>query len=250
MKLSDAGLELIIESEGKLQPIGDGRYLAYRCPAGVWTIYTGCTEGVHEGMIISEAEGKAMFRRELAKHEAAVARLVAVDLTQGQYDSLVSFSYNCGIGALTGSTLLKKLNAGDTKGACNEFSKWDKCNGKPLRGLTIRRAKEAALFASRDEAPMMAQAVDVPKDPMTATGALIKVAAPAAAGLEVARNTISLPPPPTEALQTAGAWKSFAAQATEFGQWLWAPSNRVSVAIVLAAMALVIYWSKRQESNG
>jgi len=200
-------------------------------------------------MIWTRNEAEVALRRELAKHEAAVARLVTVDITESQSDALISFSYNCGIAALTGSTLLKKLNAGDSKGACAEFAKWDKVKGKPLRGLTIRRAKEAALFASRDEPPMMAQAVDTPKEPMTATGALVKVATPAVGALEVARQTISLPAPPAEAMQTASAWKVFAGQAQEFGAWLWAPSNRISVGLILAGMALVIYWSKRQEQK-
>ena len=167
MNLSDAGLDLIIECEGKLRDLGDGRYAAYRCPAGVWTIYIGCTEGVREGMIVTEEEGREMLRRELAKHEAAVNRLVTVEMAQGQYDALVSFSYNLGTGALAKSTLLKKLNAGDNPGACAEFAKWNKAGGKVLRGLTIRRAKEAAMFASREEPAPMPQKVDVPKEPMT-----------------------------------------------------------------------------------
>ncbi|MEQ1652506.1 MAG: hypothetical protein ABL897_08470, partial [Hyphomicrobium sp.] len=60
MNLSAAGLDLIISSEGKLKALSDGRYIAYRCPAGVPTIYTGCTEGVKDGMIVTEDEGKAM----------------------------------------------------------------------------------------------------------------------------------------------------------------------------------------------
>jgi lysozyme len=191
MNLSDAGLDLIISSEGKLKPLNDGRYIAYRCPAGVWTIYTGCTVGVKEGMIVTEAEGKAMFRRELDKHEAAVRRLVTVDITQSQFDALVSFSYNVGEGALSKSTLLKKLNKGDHAGACKEFMKWDKAAGRQLRGLTIRRAREAAMFATREnEPPAMAQAVMPPKEPITATQATI-AAAPVAAGAVPAVQAVS-----------------------------------------------------------
>lgn len=231
MQLSDAGLDLIISSEGKLKALGDGRYVAYRCPANVWTIYTGCTEGVKEGMIVTEDEGKEMFRRELGKHEAAVRRLVTVDLTQGQFDALVSFSYNVGSGALGKSTLLKKLNKGDHAGACKEFMKWDKAAGRQLRGLTIRRAREAAMFATREnEPPAIAQAVTPPKEPVTATQA----ATVATVGVSAATQ---LPKPPTAILESATAWKGFSAQVLEFGTF--ALSSPKSIAVIVVAGAAV-----------
>ncbi|NDD75636.1 MAG: lysozyme [Gammaproteobacteria bacterium] len=162
MVLSDAGLDFITSFEGKLKPIGDGKYVAYKCPAGVWTIYAGCTEGVHAGMIITEEEGAEMMRHELAKHEKAVRDLVTVDLTQSQYDALVSFSYNVGTGALSKSTLLKKLNAGDYAGAAARFADWNKGGGKVLPGLVRRRAAEAEMFMKGDAAGMP-QKVDQPK---------------------------------------------------------------------------------------
>ena len=164
MNISDNGLRLIYEFEGRHRKLGDGRYIAYRCPAGVWTIHAGVTEGVEEGMIVTEAEGEAMFRKEIAKHEAAVMRLATVDLNQNQFDALVSFSYNCGTGALQKSTLLRKLNAGDTAGAARAFAAWNKGGGKVLPGLVRRRAAESALFlkpVAQDE-PDMPQAVDLP----------------------------------------------------------------------------------------
>ena len=231
MNLSPAGLDLIISSEGKLKALGDGRYMAYRCPANVWTIYTGCTEGVKEGMIVTEEQGKEMFRRELGKHEAAVRRLVTVDLTQGQFDALVSFSYNVGSGALGKSTLLKKLNKGDYPGACKEFMKWDKAAGKQLRGLTIRRAREAAMFATREnEPPAIAQAVTPPKEPVTATQA----ATVATVGVSAATQ---LPKPPTAILESATAWKGFSAQVLEFGTF--ALSSPKSIAVIVVAGAAV-----------
>lgn len=231
MQLSDAGLSLIISSEGKLKALGDGRYVAYRCPANVWTIYTGCTEGVKEGMIVTEEQGKEMFRRELGKHEAAVRRLVTVDLTQGQFDALVSFSYNVGSGALGKSTLLKKLNKGDYPGACKEFMKWDKAAGKQLRGLTIRRAREAAMFATREnEPPAIAQAVTPPREPVTATQA----ATVATVGVSAATQ---LPKPPTAILESATAWKGFSAQVLEFGTF--ALSSPKSIAVIVVAGAAV-----------
>lgn len=252
MQLSDAGLNLIISSEGKLKALGDGRYIAYRCPANVWTIYTGCTVGVHEGMIVTEDEGKAMFRAELEKHEAAVRRLVTVDLTQGQFDALVSFSYNVGSGALEGSGLLKKLNKGDYPGACKEFAKWDKATVKgkkvALRGLTIRRANEAAMFATRDEAPQIAQKVEAPKEPITALQASIAAGSvtagvvPAVQAVSEAVKVPGLVQPPMGVLETASAWKGFSARVLEFGAF--AVSNPKSIAVILIAGAAVWFGPK------
>lgn len=153
MKLSANGRQKIIGYEGKLRSLGDGRYIAYRCPANVPTIYTGCTHGVHDGMIVTEAEGEAMFAKELAKFEDAVARLVKVELNQNEFDALVSFAYNCGEGALARSTILKKLNKGDRVGAAGAFKMWNKGGGRVLRGLVERRASEAALFLKPVAAP-------------------------------------------------------------------------------------------------
>lgn len=165
MNISDAGVRMIVGFEGKLRPIGDGRYVAYRCPAGVWTIYAGVTEGVHEGMVCTEAEGETMFRRELIKHEAAVGRLATVPLNQNQFDALVSFSYNCGAGALAKSTLLRRLNAGDYEGAARCFAAWNKGGGRVLPGLVSRRAREASLFLKPVEQapePTMPHKIDEP----------------------------------------------------------------------------------------
>ena len=78
--------------------------------------------------------------------EPNLNRMVKVTINQNQFDALADFCYNLGWPALEKSTLLKKLNAGDFVGAKAEFAKWDKAGGKPLLGLTKRRAKEAALF--------------------------------------------------------------------------------------------------------
>ena len=80
------------------------------------------------------------------RYEPDVLRLVSAELTQSQFDALVSFTYNLGASALARSTLLKKLNAGDYAGAAEEFERWDKCNGKPLAGLARRRHAEKSLF--------------------------------------------------------------------------------------------------------
>lgn len=75
-----------------------------------------------------------------------VAPLLEVPVKHHQFDALVSFAYNVGIGNLKSSTLLRKLNAGDYDGAALEFHRWKRSNGRVLPGLVRRRAAEALLF--------------------------------------------------------------------------------------------------------
>ena len=90
-----------------------------------------------------------LFARDFAKFQEKVRGLLgSAPTTQGQFDALVSFAYNVGSRALSTSTLLKKLNAGDIKGAADEFLRWNKSGGKVMPGLTNRRKAERALFLS------------------------------------------------------------------------------------------------------
>lgn len=190
MQISDAGLDLVKNFEGYLRALPDGNCIAYRCPAGVWTIGWGCTRGVKAGMIWTPEQATEGLCRELAECEAAVSRLVTVEINQHQFDALVSFTYNCGTGALQKSTLLKRLNAGDYAGAAAAFAMWDKAkvNGKmtTLRGLTRRRAAEKELFLRpmpevEAEPEPMPQAV-VPPPPIAKSGTIWGTAAGAVAG--------------------------------------------------------------------
>lgn len=165
MNISQAGLDLIVSFEGYHRKLANGDCTTYRCPANVLTIGFGCTEGIREGEVWTRQQAEKALMRELAKFEAAVTRLVTVEINQNQYDALVSFAYNCGEGALGKSTLLRKLNAGDFDGAANAFAMWTKGGGRVLPGLVRRRAAEAALFrkpAEPAEEPDMPQGVDIP----------------------------------------------------------------------------------------
>ena len=144
MKTSDAGLKLIMQFEGL-------RRKAYRCPAGVWTIGYGHTSAagapeVRDGLRISAQEAEAILKKDLAGFEAAVVGMVKTKLTQAQFDVLVSFAYNCGVGALRASTLLKRVNTGGFDAVPAELMKWTKAKGKELPGLVRRRRAEAALW--------------------------------------------------------------------------------------------------------
>lgn len=139
MKTNDKGLNLIKDFEGC-------RLKAYLCPAGVWTIGYGHTQGVKPDMVITQLDAERFLRQDLKRFEDAISTLVKVSLTPNQFSALVSFVYNVGINAFKNSTLLRKLNQKDYKGAANELLRWDKVNGKPLLGLTKRRIAEKDLF--------------------------------------------------------------------------------------------------------
>jgi GH24 family phage-related lysozyme (muramidase) len=123
---------------------------SYLCPAGVWTIGWGTTQvdgrPVVEGMTTTRAQADEWFAADLAAFEACVLRDVRVELSQSEFDALVSFAYNVGCGAFRDSTLLKKLNTGDRAGAADEFARWNKGGGQVLAGLTRRREAERNMF--------------------------------------------------------------------------------------------------------
>ena len=138
--LKPSDVELIKESEGL-------RLKAYLPTKNdVWTIGWGHTQGVFPGQVISREEATEFLYADLAWVQKALNRYVEVPLTQNMYDALTSFIFNLGETNFRTSTLLKKLNGKDYKGAANELPRWNKQKGKPLTGLTIRRAKERDLF--------------------------------------------------------------------------------------------------------
>ncbi len=111
-------------------------------PGDVPTIGFGTTEGVKPGDTITAPRAVARALADVQKFEGALKTCVKVPLAQYEYDAYVSLSYNIGSSAFCGSTLVKKLNAGDYAGACQQILVWDKFKGKPLRGLTTRRQAE------------------------------------------------------------------------------------------------------------
>lgn len=114
-------------------------------PGDILTIGFGTTGGVKPGDRITPPKALARALTDVQKFEGAVKRCVTVPLHQFEYDAYIRLSYNIGTGAFCNSTLVKKLNAGDYKEACQQILVWNKFKGKPLRGLTIRRQKEYKL---------------------------------------------------------------------------------------------------------
>ena len=144
MRTSGAGIRHIREFEGE-------RLKAYKCSAGVWTIGVGHTSAageptVVEGMTITANESAAILARDLAAFELGVERMLKVDVSQNQFDVLVSFAFNCGLGALKKSTLLKRVNEGKFDAVPAELMKWTKAGGKEVAGLVRRRRAEAKMW--------------------------------------------------------------------------------------------------------
>ena len=126
---------------------------AYPDPAtggAPWTIGWGHTgPEVVRGLVWTQTKADAQLLTDLAERELSVSCAVTSIITQGQFDALVVFVYSLGHGNFEGSTLLRLVNAGDMDEAIEQFPRWNKANGKPMRGLTRRRAAEAALFAGK-----------------------------------------------------------------------------------------------------
>lgn len=142
MKLSNTGLSLIKSFEGV-------RLTAYKAvqTEKYWTIgYGHYGPDVKQNMKITQAQADAYLKTDVARFEKAVNENVKVPLNQNQFDALVSFTYNCGEGALQRSTLLELLNQGKYEEAADQFDVWIKSGNKVLNGLVKRRAKEKELF--------------------------------------------------------------------------------------------------------
>ena len=142
-QITDDGIDLIKRFEGFSSSI-------YICPAGYPTIGYGHVVRDDEKQRFAEGidreEGESLLRQDVRWAERGVLRLIDVPLTDGQFDSLVSFTFNLGTGALQRSTLRRKLNRQEFEAAAGEFRRWVWAGGRKLKGLIKRREAEKALF--------------------------------------------------------------------------------------------------------
>ena len=124
------------------------RLNSYLCPAGVWTIGYGHTDGVNQGMLITEKMADAFLKQDIRNAEHSINQMDA-ELTQEQFDALVSFVFNVGVRAFNVSTLRKKIlkNPNDLSIA-DEFRRWVYAGDKKLPGLIKRREQEIKLYYS------------------------------------------------------------------------------------------------------
>lgn len=136
--MGDLGLALLKEFEGC-------RLTAYTCPAGVLTIGYGSTgPHVKPGMTISETEAEALLKQDLTRFEKGISEQINVPLDQCEFDALVSWAFNCGLGATADSTLRRRLNAGENKSTvfAEELPRW---TSGGMAGLVRRRDAEVKL---------------------------------------------------------------------------------------------------------
>ena len=147
MKVNKQGIQLVKSFEGCFLN-------AYLCPAKVWTIGYGNTKyqngtAVKQGDKITQEQAEALLSDILAEFSKDVSKLIKVELNDNQFSALVSFTFNLGVGALSKSTLLKKVNANpNDKTIESEFMKWVSAGGKKLNGLVRRRTAESKLYFS------------------------------------------------------------------------------------------------------
>ena len=139
----ERGLALIKESEGL-------RLSTYLDAVGKPTIGYGhlIRPGETFNGPISQQQAEALLRKDLADTEQGIAKAVRVSITQGQFDALVSFTFNLGAGALQRSTLRRKVNREEHADVPAEFMKWVWAGGKKLKGLIRRREAEAGLYTN------------------------------------------------------------------------------------------------------
>lgn len=154
LQVSKRGVEVLRHLEGAAQR-------AYVCPAGLMTIGVGhvlTKDELYSGKIfidgdevkwrdgLTDKQVDGLLRQDLYFYQKCVAAYVTVPLSSYQFDALVSFCFNVGMGAFRGSTLLKMLNRGEYAAVPAQLKRWNKCNGKTLNGLTRRREIEAGMW--------------------------------------------------------------------------------------------------------
>ena len=147
MQISNKGIQLIKHYEGV-------RNKPYRDCVGLWTVGVGHLIGDGKSLpeswnkLFTTEEVDALLKQDLVRFERGVQKLLPVPLTQNQFDALISFSFNLGLGVLQRSTLRQNILRKDFKGAAEEFLKYVRAGGKIVKGLVTRRNDEKALFES------------------------------------------------------------------------------------------------------
>lgn len=143
MKISEEGISLIKKFEGcKLE--------AYLDAVDVPTIAYGRTKDVKIGDICTQQQAEDWLEEELVEYEGYVNEAVKVELTQPQFDSLVSWTYNLGPSNLNRSSMLRVLNTSDYDNVPEQIMRWNKAGGRVLAGLVRRREAEAEMFKGND----------------------------------------------------------------------------------------------------
>ena len=236
MKTSPKGIALITEFEGF-------RSAAYQDVVGVWTIGYGFTKGVQPGDTMTKAQAKARLAVELGEYEEGVLSACTNPPNQNEFDALVCFAFNVGVGGMSKSSVIKAHNRGDHQAAARAFSLWVKAGGKEWPGLVRRRAAEAALYltpmaddvSDPSEGPIleMPQAVEPERKMASSEINKASVAAGGTAAIAAA----------TQSAQLIGDFKN---AADSLGNWL----VPILLIAVVALCGYVVYMRFKQRSSG
>ncbi len=231
------------------------RLRAYRCPAGVWTIGWGETDGVVPGMVWSQAQADQRFCDSLTAFTHQVQALLKAHAEPNQLGALVSLAYNIGVGAFARSSVLKAHNAGDEQAAARAFGLWNKARVggvlTVLAGLTRRRAAEAALYLTPEpgeQMQRMPQAVAVESSlkssPIAQGGAATTALGGAVAAAEV------LSPVADQVQGVSGMVATLRGLGDQVREFLGLPPALLLAAALIVAGALIIRWRFKQRRDG
>lgn len=230
---------LIAESEGL-------SLKAYRCPANVWSIGWGETQGVKPGDTCTKEQADRWLLEDLQERTGAVVAMCTIDPTPAELGAMVSLAYNVGLQAFKGSTVLRQHNAGNRQAAARAFGLWNKArvNGAltELPGLTARRARESAMYLVGDEQPQaMPQAVEaeskVSASPIARSGA-VAAGAGVLEGLRQLGDSVGGIKAPLDAAKSV------------IVDTLGVPPNWILPMVLIAIGVIVVRWRLKQRAEG
>lgn len=241
--IAKAAVAEIAESEGWSN-------VAYRCPAGVWTIAWGETEGVSPGDVCTEEQGDRWLLEDLQERVRAVRAMCTVEPSPNELGAMVSLAYNIGLEGFRRSTVLRQHNAGNRQAAARAFALWNKARNpatgelRVLNGLTARRAREAALYLTPEPgAPRetMPQAVD-------AESSLGRSPIAAGGGATAAAGAVAVV---AQAGQDIGVVGPVIRQARELlVDTLGVPPEWILPLMMVGVGALIVRWRLKQRREG
>jgi len=231
----------------------DCRLTAYRCPAGIWTVGWGETEGVTADMRWTGDQADARLHQQLRRYAAKVEAMLTEHANENQLGALVSLGYNIGLGALAGSTVLRQHNAGQFANAARAFGLWDKARDpatgelRPLAGLTARRAAESALYLTPPAgapADRMPQAV-AGESPLSASPIARGGAVTAAAGAATAGATVV-----DKLGEASGMLSGVRGLAQQVVEAVGVPPGVLLAIVLIGAGIAVMKWRAKQREQG
>jgi lysozyme len=141
-------LDSLVEAIKLIKPFEGCKLKAYRCPAGIWTIGWGETQGIREGMVWTQEKADEVLRQRAAQFLMAVYKIAPILFLEpaGRAGACTSLAYNIGLGAFKASSVSRKTRNHDWAGAADSFLLWNKGGGRVLRGLILRRQAERRVY--------------------------------------------------------------------------------------------------------